>query len=44
VVEQALQMGAALGPQAGDRAARLQSLRDRLDAADALPISVHTAR
>jgi hypothetical protein len=44
VVEQALRVAAALGPRDQDRDARLQSLRDRLDAADALPISVHGAR
>jgi hypothetical protein len=45
VVEQALRMAAALGPAGGgERRARLQTLRDRLDASDALPISVHTDR
>jgi hypothetical protein len=45
VVEQALRIAAALGPDDGrDLAVRVQALRDRLDAADALPIGVHTPR
>ena len=45
VVEHALRIAAALGPESSpDRAARLQALRDRLDATDALPILVPVAR
>ena len=45
VVEQALRMAAALDPDAGDVAGRrLQALRDRLDATDALPMTVHMPR
>jgi len=38
VVEQALRMAAALGPDDGPGVARVQALRDRLHATDALPI------
>ena len=38
VVEQALRMAAALGPDDGQGAARVQARRDRLHATDALPI------
>ena len=45
VVEHALRIAAALGPEGSrDRAARLQALRDRLDATDALPLLVPAAR
>lgn len=45
VVEHALGMAAALGPDADDVAGRrLQALRDRLDATDALPMAVHLPR
>jgi hypothetical protein len=45
VVEQALRIAAALGPQGGrDHAVRLQALRDRLDATDALPLAVPVDR
>jgi hypothetical protein len=45
VVEHALRIAAALGPEGGrDHAARLQALRDRLDATDALPIQVPVTR
>jgi hypothetical protein len=45
VVEHALRMAAALGPDADDAAARrLQALRDRLDATDPLPMAVHLPR
>jgi hypothetical protein len=44
-VEHALGIAAALGPEASrDGAARLQALRDRLDASDALPLHVPIAR
>jgi hypothetical protein len=44
-VEHALRIAAALGPGDGpDVGARLQALRDRLDATDALPIAVRPAR
>ncbi len=43
IVEQALRMAVALGPDDGRQAERLQGLRDRLGA-DALPIAVHEAR
>ena len=45
VVEYALRIAAALGPEGSrDHAARLQALRDRLDATDALPLLVPVAR
>jgi len=45
VVEHALRMAAALGPDAANVAGRrLQALRDRLDATDALPMAVHLPR
>jgi hypothetical protein len=45
VVEHALQMATALGLDADDVASRrLQALRDRLDATDALPMAVHLPR
>ena len=45
VVEHALQMATALGLDADDVASRrLQALRDRLDATDALPMTVHMPR
>jgi hypothetical protein len=45
VVEHALRMAAALSPDAGNKAGRrLQTLRDRLDATDALPMAVHLPR
>jgi hypothetical protein len=45
VVEHALWMAIALAPDEDDDAGRrLQALRDRLDAAGALPMSVHTVR
>ena len=45
VVEHALGMAAALGPAADDvSGGRLQALRDRLDATDALPMAVHLSR
>ena len=45
VVEHALRMAAALGPDADDvRGPRLQALRDRLEATDARPMAVHLSR
>jgi hypothetical protein len=46
VVERALGMAAALGPDGGTAStnARLQALRDRLSAADARPMAVHVTR
>jgi hypothetical protein len=45
VVEHALRMAVALGPEGADDAGRrLQVMRDRLDATDALPMAVHTLR
>jgi len=45
VVEHALRMAAALGPDADDVAGRrLQALRDLLDATDARPMAVHAPR
>jgi hypothetical protein len=43
-VEHALRIAADLGPSDAPAAARLQALRDRLDATDALPIAVRPAR
>ena len=45
-VEHALRIAAALGPEGSrrDRPARLQALRDRLDATDALPLLPPVAR
>lgn len=44
VVEQALRIAMALSGEGGRDAERLQALRDRLDATDAMPIRVHAPR
>jgi hypothetical protein len=46
VVDRALEMAAALGPDDGatSAAVRLQGLRDRLAATDALSMAVHVSR